>query len=114
MSMKCGPPSSDCEALWGNGTIEVTFDAAALGELPSHVGFVWTDGGASSSVTITGYDATDTVIYTQTVEGIGDGSIAETVEEDRFFGIVSFGGVKRVVVTNSTGGVELDHLQYGR
>lgn len=105
---------TNCDARWGNGSIEVTFDGTTLGELPTHVGMVWTDGGGGASVTITGYDAADAVIYTETVEGIGDASIYGTVEEDRFFGIVHYQGVKRVVVVNSTGGVEIDHLQYGR
>jgi hypothetical protein len=104
---------ANCDALYGNGSIEVSFDAALLGQLPSHVGMVWTDGGANSNVTITGYDAADGVIYSQAVEGIGDDSIYGTVEEDRFFGIVHYEGVKRVTVLNSTGGVEIDHLQYG-
>ncbi len=68
----------------------------------------------ATDVTITGYDANDVVIYTQTVSGIGDNSISGTTEEDRFFGIVHYGGVKRVVVVNSSGGVEIAHLQYGR
>jgi hypothetical protein len=103
-----------CEALYGEGSVEVSFDASVLGALPTHVGMVWTDGGGGASVTITGYDAADAVIYSETVEGIGDSIIYGTVEEDRFFGIVHYEGVKRVVVTNSTGGVEIDHLQYGR
>jgi hypothetical protein len=103
-----------CDALYGNGTIDMTFDAQVLGDLPTHVGVVWTDGGGGANVTITGYDAANGVIYTETVMGIGDASIYGTVEEDRFFGIVHYAGVHRVVIVNSTGGVEIDHLQYGR
>jgi hypothetical protein len=105
---------ANCDALYGNGSLEVAFDAAVLGQLPTHVGMVWTDGGADSSVTITGYDAADGVIYSEMVAGIGDDSIYGTVEEDRFFGLVHYAGIKRVTVLNSTGGVEIDHLQYGR
>ena len=104
----------ECDALFGEGTIEFTFDAEVLGELPSHVGLVWTDGGQGASVTITGYDDQDVSIYNETVEGLGDGSINGTVGEDRFFGIVHAAGIKRVVIVNSTGGLEIDHLQYGR
>jgi hypothetical protein len=103
----------DCDALFGQGTIELTFDAEVLSELPSHVGMVWTDGGGGASVTITGYDEQDMVVYTETVQGIGDNSVNGTVEEDRFFGIVHAAGIKRVVIVNSTGGLEIDHLQYG-
>lgn len=104
----------ECDALFGNGTIDLTFDVEVLGALPTHVGLVWTDGGAGASVTITGYDDEATVIYTETVDGLGDASVAGTVEEDRFFGIVHAAGIARVVIVNSTGGVEIDHLQYGR
>jgi hypothetical protein len=104
----------NCDALFANGSVELTFDAQALGALPSHVGLVWTDGGYGTSVTLTGYDAQDGVIYTQTVDGIGDNDNYNTTTEDRFFGIVHYDGVKRVVVTNSSGGIEIDHLQYGR
>jgi hypothetical protein len=103
----------DCDALYGEGTIEFTFDAEVLGDLPSHVGLVWTDGGGGASVTITGYDDQDVSIYSQTVEGLGDNSVNGTVEEDRFFGIVHAAGIKRVVIVNSTGGLEIDHVQYG-
>lgn len=104
----------ECDALFGQGTIEFTFDAEVLGELPSHVGLVWTDGGAGASVSITGYDDQDMIIYTETVEGLGDASVNGTVDEDRFFGIVHAAGIQRVVIVNSTGGLEIDHLQYGR
>jgi hypothetical protein len=104
-----------CDALFsGSGSIQVTFDAQALGALPTHVGMVWTDGGFGSTVTVTGYDVADQVIYTQTVNGIGDNSNYGTTAEDRFFGIVHYAGVKSVKLANSSGGIEIDHLQYGR
>jgi hypothetical protein len=103
-----------CEALWASGTVDLTFDATILGALPTHVGLVWTDGGYGTSVTITAYGSDDQVIDTQTATGIGDQSNAGTVAEDRFFGIVHLAGVKRVVVANNSGGLEIDHLQYGR
>ena len=104
----------NCDALFANGIVSVTFDAQVLGALPTHVGLVWTDGGFSTSVTITGYDADTAVIDTKTVPHIGDNDNHNTVEEDRFFGIVHYAGVKHVVVVNESGGVEIDHLQYGR
>ena len=105
----------DCDALFsGSGSIQVTFDAQVLGALPTHVGMVWTDGGFGSSVTVTGYDSADQVIYTQTVDGIGDNSNTGTTAEDRFFGIVHYAGVKSVKLANNAGGIEIDHLQYGR
>jgi hypothetical protein len=104
----------DCEALWASGTVEVTFDGTALGGLPTHTGLVWTDGGFGADVTITAFDASDQPVDTRTVSGIGDNSNSGTVAEDRFFGIVHMAGIRRIVVVNSSGGVEIDHLQYGR
>ncbi len=105
----------NCDALFSpNGALEFTFDAQLLGALPTHVGMVWTDGGFNSTVTVTGYDAAGAVIYTQTVLGIGDDSNTGTTAEDRFFGIVHYDGVKRVTLANTSGGIEVDHLQYGR
>ena len=104
-----------CDALFSsNGAIQVTFDAQVLGALPTHVGMVWTDGGYGSTVTVTGYDAADQVIYTETVQGIGDNSNYGETAEDRFFGIVHYAGIKSVKLANTSGGIEIDHLQYGR
>jgi hypothetical protein len=36
-----------------------------------------------------------------------------TTDEDRFYGVTTTGGISRIVITNSSGGIEVDHLQYG-
>lgn len=104
-----------CNALFAStGSLELTFDAQVLGDLPTHVGMVWTDGSYNATVTLTAYDASDAVIYLETAEGIGDNSNYGETDEDRFFGVVSSGGVQRVTISNPGGGIEIDHLQYGR
>ncbi|RYZ04657.1 MAG: hypothetical protein EOO73_22785 [Myxococcales bacterium] len=104
-----------CDSLFATtGSLELTFDAEVLGGLPTHVGMVWTDGAYDATVTFTGYDASDAVVYSETAQGIGDSSNYGETAEDRFFGIVSSGGVKRVTISNPGGGIEIDHLQYGR
>lgn len=111
---KCG---SNCDSwFFGNGVsgITFTFDAIALGSLPTHVGIVWTDGGASCDMTFTAYDASNAVIGTKTLTQAGDAQNTGQVAEDRFFGVVASGGVKAIKVTNTSGGIEVDHLQYGR
>ena len=45
---------------------------------------------------------------------IGDGDNLGGTAEDRFFGVVHTAGVKKVVIKSSSGGVEADHLTYGR
>ncbi|MEZ4256191.1 MAG: hypothetical protein R3A78_10875 [Polyangiales bacterium] len=94
--------------------INFTFDSSVLGQYPTHAGIVWTDGGYNCSVTFTAYDANDDVIYSDTFEGIGDNSNNRETAEDRFFGVVSPVGVKRLFISNTGGGIEVDHLQYGR
>lgn len=65
-------------------------------------------------MTLSGYDALNGVIYAQTWDRVGDESNYNTTAEDRFFGLVHYDGIKRVMLTNSSGGIEIDHLQYGR
>lgn len=110
----CSKPDGICDSGWSSGAFTFTFDAAALGALPTHVGVVWTDGSGNIDVTFEAYDANDVLIAGATTSGIGDGGNSGTVEEDRFFGIVAPVGVRRIVVINSGGGLEVDHLQYGR
>lgn len=109
---------TDCDDwFYGSGAtgLNFTFDPDALeGGYPTHAGLVWTDGGFNCSVTFTAYDANDDVIYSETFEGIGDGSNSRETAEDRFFGVVTPVGVKRLFISNTGGGIEVDHLQYGR
>jgi uncharacterized repeat protein (TIGR01451 family) len=44
---------------------------------------------------------------------IADGSNAGTTGEDRFFGVTNVGGISAIKISNSSGGIEVDHLQYG-
>ena len=111
---KCEKPAGTCNDAFANGTIEFTFDAAALGALPTHVGIAWTDGSTGADAIFEAYDATDTLIGSKTADDVGDNSNSGTTAEDRFFGVVHAAGVKRIVVKSSGGGVEVDHLTYGR
>jgi hypothetical protein len=101
-----------CDALWGAGVITLTFDAAVLGSLPDHVGLVFTDAGGGATVTFEAFDASGASLGTRSLTA-GAG-VESDVEEDRFFGVIAAQGVQRVEIRASTGGVEIDHLQYGR
>jgi hypothetical protein len=46
--------------------------------------------------------------------GIADGTNLESCGEDRFFGVFAPVGVKTIAMTSTKGGIEADHLQYGR
>lgn len=44
---------------------------------------------------------------------IADGSFAGTTAEDRFFGVTHAGGIESIKISNTSGGIEVDHLQFG-
>lgn len=110
----CVKIDGTCNSGFAGGTIDFVFDATPLGQLPTHVGIVWTDGATNCSAIFEAYDGNDVLIGTRTAEMVGDSSNTGTVPEDRFFGVVHAAGVKKIVVTSSSGGVEVDHLHYGR
>ncbi|HEX7600212.1 MAG TPA: hypothetical protein VF316_01360 [Polyangiaceae bacterium] len=111
---KCSKDGGLCNSGFSNSAFSFTFDATVLGALPTHVGIAWTDGNADCDATFEAFDANDVSLGKRTAVKVGDSSNSGTVAEDRFFGIVSSAGIKKIVVSNSAGGVEVDHLQYGR
>ena len=94
----------------GSSGINFTFDDIVLGTLPTVAGIVWTDGAGST--TFAAYDALDNLLDILTLT-IADGSISGTTAEDTFFGISHSAGISRIFISNSGGGIEVDHLQYG-
>jgi hypothetical protein len=110
-------PCERCNSWFNaNGAqgVSFEFDGTVLGGLPTHAGLVWTDGTGPLTVTFTAYDVDGNAIGTQVVTPIGDSSNSGDTKEDRFFGIVHDAGVKRIFMSNSAGGIEVDHVQYGR
>jgi uncharacterized repeat protein (TIGR01451 family) len=95
----------------GSTGITFTFSAAALGSLPTQVGIVWTDGGGTT--TFEAFDAAGASLGVIGPVAIADGSISGTTGEDRFFGVTHSGGISAIRISNSSGGIEVDHLQYG-
>ena len=101
-----------CDTLFSSGVpgFTFTFSAAALGTLPTAVGIVWTDG--AGTVTFEAFDQNG--VSLGTVQGVhADGSFFGTIGEDRFYGATNTGGISSIRITNSSGGIEVDHLQYG-
>ena len=96
-------------AMWSATPIEFTFDADALGGLPTHAGIVWTDGGATG--TLEAFDAAGESI--ETIAGVAnDGVFTGTTIDDRFFGAIHLAGIWKIKF--GTGfAIEVDHLQYG-
>ena len=98
----------------GAAGITFTFDAGVLGALPTSAGIVWTDG--AGQVTFEAFGPGNVPLGT--IGPISDanfpnGSFNGETAEDRFFGIVAPGGISSIFISNSSGGIEVDHLQYG-
>jgi hypothetical protein len=109
-----GVCAGPCNTLWDGGAVTFTFDEVALGDLPTHVGAVWTDGPAGTSAIFEAFDAADISLGVSMDMGNADAENTGGVAEDRFLGVVHAAGVKRIVIRSSSGAIEVDHLQYGR
>jgi hypothetical protein len=94
----------------GSAGIVFTFSAAVLGALPTHAGLVWTDGAGST--TFEAFDHNGFSMGVVTVN-LANGSFNGETSEDRFFGAIDPLGVSAIKISNSSGGIEIDHLQYG-
>ncbi|MBI2529351.1 MAG: hypothetical protein HYV93_25605 [Candidatus Rokubacteria bacterium] len=95
--------------------VTFTFSSVALGGLPTHVGIAWTDGAGTISFSASGPGG---VLAPCAVAGFSDagspdGGISGTTGDDRFFGCSDPGGVSSITISNTAGGIEVDHLQYG-
>jgi hypothetical protein len=96
-----------------NGVVGITFtfNAGVLGGLPTHAGLVWTDG--AGPITFDAFDGLGALIGTVGGTHAGAGFTGQT-DEDRFYGIIAPGGIGSIRLRNDAGGMEADHLQYGR
>jgi hypothetical protein len=97
-------------SIFTNGSVEILFDAGALGGLPTFAGLVWTDG--RNTITFTAFDQNN-VSLGQLVGNHADNSSTGGTAEDRFYGVQNAGGISRLTMSNPAG-LEIDHIQYGR
>jgi hypothetical protein len=97
----------------GPSGIRITFSKDQLGAFPTFAGLVWTDGGIGCSITFEAFDAGGASLGTVHMEGAGDGAFSGTTAEDRFCGAEFEDGISEVRIRNSSGGIEIDHIQYG-
>lgn len=107
----CGPQTSKCHDWFygGGGTgLTITFIGASL---PTAFGVVWTDG--AGTVTFSAKDGAGNSLGSIAKSGFADSSSGGTTGEDRFFGATYAGGIKSIFIKNSSGGIEIDHVQYG-
>lgn len=99
-------------SYFANGSIgiTITFDAAVLGGLPTEVGIVWTDGAGTTS--FEAFDAPGTSLGVLGPIAIADDTFFGTTAEDHFFGVIHPAGIGSIHITNTSGGIEVDHLQF--
>ncbi|WP_337188273.1 PEPxxWA-CTERM sorting domain-containing protein [Phenylobacterium sp.] len=99
--------------FFGSGAagVEFTFDAGVLGGLPTHAGLVWTDG--RGTITFEAFDLNGVSLGVVTGDHADAFQTGET-GEDRFYGVIHAAGISRILISNQSGGIEVDHVQYGR
>ncbi len=97
---------------YGGDGITFRFNAGVLGALPTHAGIVWTDG-SGASIAFEAFDENGASLGT-VIGNHSDGSFSGQTAEDRFYGVVRADGVSAIKISNVGGGIEVDHLQYGR
>ncbi len=90
------------------GSITFTFS----GPLPTMAGIVWTDGGGGATITFQAFDANNMLIGTL-IGNHADGNVDGQTAEDRFYGVIDGIGISKISISNSVGGLEVDHLQFG-
>jgi hypothetical protein len=88
--------------------ITFTFDPQRTGGLPTQAGMVWTDG--AGTVTFEAFDQNGASLGMHGPFDHPDGSISGETAEDRFYGATNAGGISAIKLTNTSGGIEVDHL----
>jgi len=102
-----------CDSYYyGTGSIGVTieYDADSQGIYPKHCGVVWTDG--AGDVFFDAWDSAGLLIDTIGPYDLSDGNHAGGTSEDSFFGVICDEGVSKICIRNTSGGIEIDHVQY--
>jgi hypothetical protein len=104
----------DGSGLGGHSLFRSTpaFEVAFAPPFPESAGLVWTDGGALAQVSVEAFDADDGSLGSYGPFTLGDGSNSGTTDEDRFFGARHAGGIRRLRISHTSGGIEVDHIQF--
>lgn len=93
----------------GNAGITFTLDPVEIGFTPTRAGLVWTDG--SGVTTFEAFDLDGNSLGTKSAQ-VADNFFSGETEEDHFFGWEHAGGIGAIKIMNSSGGIEVDHVQY--
>jgi hypothetical protein len=88
--------------------ITFTFDPQRTGGLPTQAGMAWTDGGGT--ISFEAFDQNGASLGIFGPFDHADGSVSGETAEDRFYGATNAGGISAIKLTNTSGGIEVDHL----
>lgn len=91
--------------------VTFTFDKQVLGGLPTHAGIVWTDG--ADPIQLEAFDGNGNSLGVTGPVNSADASFNGETAEDRFLGWAESAGIGSIRITSGSGGIELDHLQFG-
>jgi hypothetical protein len=100
----------------GAAGITIDFDPNRNEGLPRNVGIVWTDGGGGALVTFEAFDKDGEPI----LKGVwgpfvhADLSNSGETAEDRYYGAFHSDGISKIRISNTSGGIEVDHVQLDR
>jgi hypothetical protein len=99
----------------GNGSTGITieFDPLRNEGLPHNVGIVWTDGGGAAPVTFEAFDKDGQSIQKAVWGPFVHADLSNNGEtaEDRYYGAFHPDGISKITISNTTGGIEVDHIQ---
>jgi hypothetical protein len=99
----------------GAGGIEITFDEARTHGLPTAIGIVWTDGGVAAPITFEAFGPGGlSLLGPNGPNDHADSDHGGGTAEDRFYGATNPTGISKIVISNTTGGIEVDHIQLDR
>jgi hypothetical protein len=74
-------------------------------------GLVWTDG--AGTISFSAFGPGNVLLGTFGPFSHADGNHSGGTAEDRFYGISDLGGIESILISNTSGGIEVDHVQYG-
>ena len=109
---------ADDGAIDGSGTAGYSlfgfppFEVEFMPPLPTSAGLVWTDGGTPTEVTFEAFGADGQSLGSIGPFPIGDDNNSGGTAEDRFFGVREDAGILRLRVMHTSGGIEIDHVQF--
>jgi hypothetical protein len=95
------------QSWYGSGQVTFFFS----GPLPTAAGMVWTDGFGTVSFEAFGPGMVSLGVITNIATP--DDNVLGGTGEDRFVGVQDLGGIYAIRMSNTVGGTEVDHVQFG-